>query len=170
MNKFMSFARVRKEKREKMRATAAEKISDKPPVALLKKTTENQAGARSQADAPSPEIPPNLQDGFLEQAKKYLKDPIQRARHFPDPPAVRRARVWAGEELVDHEIKPTVDSTLPPWAERHRPFSQWQNPVRVSCIEIFENHADHIQLDWENSCTCGTHEGLEIEKTEQRTR
>lgn len=170
MNKFMSFARVRKEKREKMRATAAEKISDKPPVALLKKTTENQAGARSQADAPSPEIPPNLQDGFLEQAKKYLKDPIQRARHFPDPPAVRRARVWAGEELVDHEIKPTVDSTLPPWAERHRPFSQWQNPVRVSCIEIFENHADHIQLDWENSCTCGTNEGLEIEKTEQRTR
>ncbi|CAI7615417.1 unnamed protein product [Penicillium viridicatum] len=132
MNKIMSFARAGKEKRDEMRAAAAERISDKPPVALLKKTTTgNQAGAKSQ-DAPSPEIPPNLQDEFLEQAKACLKDPIQRARHFPDPPAVRRARVWAGEELVDHEIKPTVDATLPPWAERHRPFSQWQNPIGIT--------------------------------------
>ncbi|KAJ5399207.1 hypothetical protein N7465_009696 [Penicillium sp. CMV-2018d] len=170
MNKIMSFARAGKEKRDEMRAAAAEKISDKPPVALLKKTTTgNQAGAKSQ-DAPSPEIPPNLQDEFLEQAKAYLKDPIQRVKHFPDPPAVRRARVWAGEELVDHEIKPTVDATLPPWAERHRPFSQWQNVVSVSSIELFENHADHIRLDWDNFCACGTHEGLEIEKTEQGTR
>lgn len=169
MNKIMSFARAGKEKRDEMRAAAAEKISDKAPVALLKKTTGNQAGARSQADAPSSEIPPNLQDQFLEQAKAYLKDPIQRARHFPDPPAVRRARVWAGEELVDHEIKPTVDAMLPPWAERHRPFSQWQNPVSALSIELFENHADHIQLDWDNSCACGTHKGLEIEKTEQGT-
>lgn len=131
-DKFMSFTRAGKEKRDEMRAAAAEKISDKSPVALLKKTTGNQAGARSQAHAPSPDIPPNLQDEFLEQAKVYLKDPIQRARHFPDPPAVRRARVWAGEELVDHEIKPTVDATPPPWAERHRPFSKWQNPIGIT--------------------------------------
>lgn len=125
----MSFVRAEQEKRNEMRAAAAEKISDRPPVALLKKTTGNQTGAKPQADAPSPEIPPNLQDGFLEQTKAYLKDPIQRARHFPDPLAVRRVRVWAGEELAGHNIKPTVDATLPLWAERHRPFSQWQDPV-----------------------------------------
>ncbi|KAJ5039267.1 hypothetical protein NUH16_009048 [Penicillium rubens] len=129
VDKIMSFVRAEQEKRNEMRAAAAEKISDRPPVALLKKTTGNQTGAKPQADAPSPEIPPNLQDGFLEQTKAYLKDPIQRARHFPDPLAVRRVRVWAGEELAGHNIKPTVDATLPLWAERHRPFSQWQDPV-----------------------------------------
>ncbi|CAG8887758.1 unnamed protein product [Penicillium egyptiacum] len=132
VDKAMSFARAGQGKRDEMRAAAAEKISDRPPVALLKKTTRNQAGARSQADAPSPEIPPNLQDRFLEQTKAYLKDPIQRARHFPDPLAVRRVRVWAGEELVGHGIKPTVDAMLPPWAERHRPFSQWQDPIGLA--------------------------------------
>ncbi|OQE17115.1 hypothetical protein PENFLA_c025G00142 [Penicillium flavigenum] len=132
VDKIMSFVRAEHEKRNEMRAAAAEKISVRPPVALLKKTTGNQTGARSQADAPSPEIPPNLQDGFLEQTKAYLKDPIQRARHFPDPLAVRRVRVWAGEELAGHKIKPTVDATLPPWAERHRPFSQWQDPIGLA--------------------------------------
>ncbi|KAJ5960569.1 uncharacterized protein N7479_007719 [Penicillium vulpinum] len=125
----MSF--VGQEKRDEMRAAAAEKVSDRPPVALLKKTTGTRAGAR-QADAPSPEILPNLQDGFLEQTKAYLNDPIQRRKHFPDPIAVRRARVWAGEELVGHEIKPTVDATLPPWAEIHRPFSQWKDPIGIT--------------------------------------
>lgn len=124
----MSFARAEQDKRDEMRAAAAEKISDRPPVAL-KKPIGNQAGATPQADAPSPEIPPNLQDRFLEQIRIYLNDPMRRARHFPDPIAVRRARVWAGEELVGHEIKPEVDATLPPWAERNRPFSQWQDPV-----------------------------------------
>lgn len=166
----MSFARAGQEKRDEMRAAAAEKISDKPPVALLKKTTGNHAGARSQADAPSPEIPPNLQDRFLEKTKAYLKDPIQRARHFPDPLAVRRVRVWAGEELVGHEIKPTVDAMLPPWAERHRPFSQWQNTVSTLIIQLYGNHADHNRLDWDNTCAYGGHEGLEIEKTEQGAR
>ncbi|KGO70409.1 hypothetical protein PITC_015220 [Penicillium italicum] len=170
VEKVVSFARGGREKREEMRAAAAEKISDKPPVALLKKTTGNRPGARSQADAPSPEIPPNLQDRFLEQTKAYLKDPIQRARHFPDPLAVRRARVWAGEELVDHEIKPTFDATLPPWAERHRPFRQWQDPVSVSCIEIFKNHADHTRLDWNSTRAYSTHQSFEIEKTEQGAR
>ncbi|CAG7955810.1 unnamed protein product [Penicillium nalgiovense] len=134
VDKIMSFARAGQEKRDEMRAAAAEKISDRPPVALLKKTTGNQTGARSQADAPSPEIPPNLQDGFLEQTKAYLKNPIQRARHFPDPLAVRRVRVWAGEELASHKIKPTVNATLPPWAERHRPFSQWQDPIGLAPV------------------------------------
>ncbi|EKV06802.1 hypothetical protein PDIG_66930 [Penicillium digitatum PHI26] len=133
METLMSFARVGQGKRDENQEAAAEKISDKPPVALLKKTTTgNRLGARSQADAPSPEIPPNLQDGFLEQTKAYLKDPAQRARHFPDPLAVRRARVWAGEELVDHAIQPIVDATLPPWAERHRPFSQWRDPTEIT--------------------------------------
>ncbi|CAI7579436.1 unnamed protein product [Penicillium glandicola] len=163
----MSFAGAGQAKRDKMRAAAAEKISDKPPLALLKKSTGNKAGARSQADAPSPEIQPHLQDGFLEQIRTCLKDPIQRARHFPDPIAVRRTRVWAGEELVGHEIKPTVDGTIPPWAERHRPFSQWQDPVSASSIEIFENNADHNRLEWNNPSACGAHKGLEIEKTEQ---
>ncbi|KAJ5795686.1 uncharacterized protein N7518_004226 [Penicillium psychrosexuale] len=130
VDKVMSFARAGQDKRDEIRAAAAEKISDRPPVAL-KKTIGNQAGARPQAGAPSPEIPPNLQDRFLEQTRIYLNDPIRRARHFPDPITVRRARVWAGEELVGHEIKPTVDTTLPPWAERHRPFSQWQDPIGV---------------------------------------
>lgn len=170
VEKVMSFARAGREKRDEMRAAAAEKISDKPPVALLKKTTGNRPGARSQADAPSPEIPPNLQDAFLEQTKAYLKDPFQRARHFPDPLAVRRTRVWAGEELVDHKIKSTVDAALPPSAERHRPFSQWQDPVSASFIELFDNHADHARLDWNNTCTCTAHQGLEIEKTEQGAR
>ncbi|KAJ6187882.1 hypothetical protein N7519_002790 [Penicillium mononematosum] len=134
VDKIMSSVRAEQGKRNEMRAAAAEKISDRPPVALLKKTTGNQTGARSQADAPSPEIPPNLQDGFLEQTKAYLKDPIQRARHFPDPLAVRRVRVWAGEELAGHKIKPTVDATLPPWAERHRPFSQWQDPIGLAPV------------------------------------
>ncbi|KAI3113690.1 hypothetical protein CBS147333_2526 [Penicillium roqueforti] len=128
VDKVMSFARAEQDKRDEMRAAAADKISDRPPVAL-KKTIGNQAGARPQVDAPSPEIPPNLQDGFLEQTRIYLNDPMRRARHFPDPIAVRRARVWAGEELVGHEIKPKVDATLPPWAERNRPFGQWQDPI-----------------------------------------
>ncbi|CDM34066.1 hypothetical protein PROQFM164_S03g000790 [Penicillium roqueforti FM164] len=128
VDKVMSFARAEQDKRDEMRAAAAEKISDRPPVAL-KKPIGNQAGATPQADAPSPEIPPNLQDRFLEQIRIYLNDPMRRARHFPDPIAVRRARVWAGEELVGHEIKPEVDATLPPWAERNRPFSQWQDPI-----------------------------------------
>ncbi|OQE46224.1 hypothetical protein PENCOP_c001G04686 [Penicillium coprophilum] len=166
----MTFAEMLQKQREEMRATAAEKISDKPPVALLKKATQNQAGAILQADAPSPEILPNLQDKFLEQTKAYLNDPIQRAKHFPDPLAVRRARVWAGEEVVGHEIKPTVDATLPPWAGRHRPFSQWQDPVSASFIGLFENHADHNHLDWGSPWACGEHKGLEIEKTEQGTK
>ncbi|KAJ5513976.1 hypothetical protein N7463_003528 [Penicillium fimorum] len=128
----MAFAETLQKQRNEMRAAAAEKISDKPPVALLKKVTPNRAGARSQADAPSPEVLPNLQDKFLEQTKAYLNDPIQKARHFPDPFAVRRVRVWAGEELVGHEIKPTVDAILLPWAERHRPFSQWQDPTGIT--------------------------------------
>ncbi|KAJ5835148.1 hypothetical protein N7447_001174 [Penicillium robsamsonii] len=166
----MSFAEALQQQRNEMRAAAAEKISDKPPVALLKKATPNRAGARSQADAPSPEILPNLQDKFLEQTKAYLNDPIQRARHFPDPLAVRRVRVWAGEELVGHEIKPAVDAILPPWAERHRPFTQWQDPVSASFIELFKNHANHNRLDWDNSWDCGAYKGLEMQKAEQGTK
>ena len=136
VDKIMLFTREGQEKWDEMRAAAAEQISDRPPVALLK-TTENQTGARSHANAPSPEIPPNLQDGFLEQTKAYLRDPIQRAKHFPDPLAVRRVRVWAGEQLAGHQIKPTVDATLPHWAERHRPFSQWQDPVNALIYWVF---------------------------------
>jgi hypothetical protein len=136
VDKVTALAEAVQNQRDEMRAAAAEKVSDKPPVPLLKQT-QNWAGARSQARAPSPEILPNLQDRFLEETKGYLVDPTQRARHFPDPIAVRRVRVWAGEEMAGHEIKPTVDATLPPWAERHRPFSQWQVPVSVSYIDLF---------------------------------
>ncbi|KAJ5188803.1 hypothetical protein N7491_005124 [Penicillium cf. griseofulvum] len=131
VDKVTALAEAVQKQRDDMRAAAAEKVSDKPPVPLLKKT-QYWAGARSQTRAPSPEILPKLQDRFLEETKGYLVDPTQRAKHFPDPIAVRRVRVWAGEEMVGHEIKPTVDATLPHWAERHRPFSQWQVPTGIT--------------------------------------
>lgn len=112
-----AFARAVKAQQEAMRAAAAETVSGEKGNTAEKK---------------KPAIPRHLQDQFLEHTKKIIDDPIQRERHFPDPLAVRRIRVWAGEDLLRHEIKPIVVAALPPWAESHRPFQPWQDPVSGS--------------------------------------
>lgn len=74
----------------------------------------------------------DLRDPFLEQAKEICLDRKARRRYFPDPIVVHRARMWAGEDLNKQDAKPNVDAALPPWADTHRPFGQWQDPVRAS--------------------------------------
>lgn len=118
-----AYAHALKAERDAMQAATRDRVPGEQ-----KKTAERR---RSTTD-----IPPHLQDLFLEHTKSIVEDPVQRERHFPDPVAVRRVRVWAGEDLVGHEIKPTIDAALPPWAESHRPFQEWQDPVSVSAVRL----------------------------------
>jgi hypothetical protein len=113
-------AQAAEAQRAAMRAAAAERISDRNPS-----KPENT----SEASSPSPEVPRHLQDEFLESTKAIINDPILRLKHFPDPLAVRRIRVWAGEDLDTHKVKPIVKAALSPWAGVHRPFRSWQDTV-----------------------------------------
>jgi len=73
----------------------------------------------------------NLEDPFFEEARKVCLDRKERVRHFPDPMAVRRVRIWAGEDLNSRDADPDIDAALPAWADTHRPFSLWKDPVRT---------------------------------------
>ncbi|KAJ5582276.1 hypothetical protein N7535_000896 [Penicillium sp. DV-2018c] len=115
-------AQAAQAQRAAMRAAAAERISD----ANLSKPKDTPV-----ASSPIPQEPHNLQDEFLESTKAIVGDLMMRQKHFPDPLAVRRIRVWAGEDLDTHQVKPMVDAALPPWAGVHRPFRSWQDTVSV---------------------------------------
>ncbi|KAJ5130622.1 uncharacterized protein N7515_006661 [Penicillium bovifimosum] len=105
-----------------MRAAAAERISD---------ANQSKPEHTPEASPPIPEAPNHLQlqDEFLESAKAIVSDPILRQKYFPDPFAVRRIRVWAGEDLATHKVKRRVNAALLPWAGVHRPFCSWQDTV-----------------------------------------
>lgn len=66
----------------------------------------------------------DLTDPYFENARQICKDETARLKHFPDPVAVRRVRVWAGENLMaDAPIN--LSDVLPAWPDTHRPFHPW---------------------------------------------
>lgn len=126
----------RAEKRVKDTLAAFEKAREQVARAMAQEEASEDKGKGKgreaegdEADSEDEHDVVDLSDPHFEQAQQVCKDEAARAKHFPDPIAVRRVRVWAGENLMA-DGPTNLNAGLPTWPDTHRPFHPW-NAVRT---------------------------------------
>lgn len=116
----------RREKRIKDNLAAFEKAREQVAKAMAQEKERKGKGKESKAEGDEANSEEefdvvDLSDAYFENAKQVCKDKPARLKHFPDPIAVRRVRVWAGENLMA-DAPTNLNAVLPAWPDTHRPF------------------------------------------------